>query len=67
MGFFLGIIPNYKPMGFYFGGLQNGESRYVFLLLPHRVLCTPDYTFVRKLRAFCNEILRKYCSKKVFC
>ena len=28
MGFFLGVFPNYKPMGFYFGGLQNGEIRY---------------------------------------
>ena len=28
MGFFLGTFPNYKTMGFYFGGLQNGEIRY---------------------------------------
>ena len=27
MDFFLGVFPNYKPMGFYFGGLQNGEIR----------------------------------------
>ena len=29
MDFFLGIFPNYKPMGFYFGGLQNGKIRYL--------------------------------------
>ena len=28
MGFFLGVFPNYKPMGFYFGRLQNGEIWY---------------------------------------
>ena len=26
MNFFLGILPSYKAMGFYFGGLQNGKS-----------------------------------------
>ena len=28
MGFFLDVFPNYKPMGFYFGGLQNEEIRW---------------------------------------
>ena len=27
MGFILGIFLNFKSMGFYFGGLQNGEIR----------------------------------------
>ena len=38
MGFFLGIFPDYKPMGFYFGGLQNGEIPYSQTRLIHTLL-----------------------------
>ena len=33
MDFFLGIFPNYKPMGLYFIGLQNKEIRYWYSTL----------------------------------